>query len=141
MTGKFVLITMLAAGCAAAVPVAHDTFGGGHAAMHGGAHGACNGVAHGPDAVRARLDGALDALGLAPQSRARAKAIVESHFDEAFALHEKLSSGEIGHDEALAEHDRILASARSELSSVLTAGQIRELEEALHPKGAGAAKK
>jgi hypothetical protein len=136
MTGKFVLITMLAAGCAAAVPVAHDAMGGSHAALHGGAHASCEGAAHGPQAVHARLDGALDALGLAPQSRARAKAIVESHFEEAFALHEKVRSGEIGPDEARAAHDAILASARSELSSVLSADQIRQLEEALHPKGA-----
>lgn len=136
MNGRVILISLLAAGCAAAVPATHH-LSGPDAAWHHGAHGRAlgGGGAHGPERMHARIDAALDALGLAPDVRARTKAILEARFAEAHALIERLHADEIGPDAAHAEHDRILASARRDLATVLTEEQIRKLHEALHPEG------
>jgi hypothetical protein len=83
--------------------------------------------------VRARLGGALDALGLAPTTRVRVEEVFDAHFDEAVALHEKLRSGEIDGDAAHAEHDRIVGEVRDALTPFLTQEQMRRLHEALHP--------
>src|SRR5262245_17207678 len=132
MIGKVVLATLVAAGCAAAVPAVHDTVGGHMAAMHGGAHHG----PHGVEGMRAHVDGALDTLGLAPERKAKAKAILESHFDEAQSLHERIRSGELDHDGAMAEHERLLAKVKTELAPVLSEDEIRRLHEALHPQSA-----
>jgi hypothetical protein len=138
MTGRFVLVTLLAVGCAAAVPAAHGAFGGDRLSMHGDSpHAGFRNAEHGPEEMRAHVAAALDTLDLAPEKRAKVAAVIESHFDEAAALHEKLRSGELDHAAALAEHDRIVATVKAELAPVLTADEIRRLEAALHPQGAG----
>lgn len=137
MTGRFVVLTLLGVGCAAAVPVAHGTSGGGHLAMHGGSsHAAVRDADHGPEKMRAHVEAAVDTLELSSAKRARTLEIIESHFDEAADLHEKLSSGELTHEEALARHEQIVAAVKQELAPVLTADEIRRLEAALHPNGA-----
>src|SRR5215470_2259007 len=83
MTGRCLFFTLLSVSCAAAVPAAHGFFGGGsaarHAWLHGGAspHGAPGESMPSPDEIRARVDAALDALGLEPGTRAEVKSILE----------------------------------------------------------------
>jgi hypothetical protein len=143
MTVRVVLTMLLAAGCAAAVPAVHETFGGSRSvAMHGASlhHGSADGPA-GREQIRGCVDRALDSLDLDAERRSKAKAILETHFDEALALHEKIRTGEIGHDAAMAEHERILASAKEELAPLLTPDEIRRLHDALHPRVGSAAPK
>lgn len=133
MTGRSILFTFLGVGCAAAVPAAHGVLEKHHASHHG-SHFALAEHEHGPslETVRGRIDEALDALGLAPDARARAKAILESHFDEMSALLAKLHAGEIDHETAESEHERILGAAREELGAVLTPEQLERLAASLH---------
>lgn len=135
MTGRFVLFTSLALGGAAAVLTAHSVFGGDHFAMHHGTHFTFSDHERTLDSVRSRVDGALDQLELTPPTRARAKEILESHFDEVGALLEKIHSGKIDHDAAMTEHERILTAAKAEVASVLTPEQIEKLCHALHSQG------
>ena len=113
MTGRCLFFTLLTVGCAAAVPAAHGDFGGGHSALHASWHGAHGEGMPTADAIRAHVDAALDELGLEPPTRAAAKAILEPHLERAIALHEKASSGELEPDAAFAEHEQILAAAKS----------------------------
>lgn len=133
MTGRSILFTFLGVGCAATVPAAHGVYEK-HHAIHGGSHFATAAHEHGPslETVRGRIDEALDALGLAPEARARAKEILESSFDEMSALLAKIHAGEIDHETAESEHERILGAARQELATVLTPEQIERLAAALH---------
>lgn len=135
MTGRFVFFALLAVGGAAAVPTAYGILGARHGALHGGSHFATSGQEHSLESVRRRIDEALDGLELTAPTRARAKEILESHFDEVSALLARIHSGEIDHDAAMTEHERIMNAAKQELASVLTPEQIQRLGETLHPQG------
>ena len=145
MTGRCLFFTLLSVSGAAAIPAAHSLFGGSPAAHHAPPHGVAwlhHGSSHGapcesmpsPDHIRAYVDAALDALGLEPTTRAQAKAILEPHLAKAIALHEKLASGEVQLDAAMAEHEQIVTAAKSDLASVLTQKQIEQFVEMLHPR-------
>jgi Spy/CpxP family protein refolding chaperone len=136
MTGRCLFFTLLSVGCAAAVPAAH-VIGGGHDAHHAWSHASHGEEAPSPDTIRAHVDAALDALGLAPETRAEAKALLEPHVEKALALHAKFASGELGPEAASAEHERIMADAKSDLAKVLTAEQIQKFVDSLHLHGGG----
>jgi len=66
------------------------------------------------------------------------KAILEPHLEKAIALHEKVASGELPPDAAMAEHEQIVAAAKSDLASVLTKAQIEQFVDMPHPQQASA---
>jgi hypothetical protein len=136
MTARCLTFTLLSVGCAAAVPAAHGLLGGAPAAKHSGLHARSVAGSHGADEIEACVESALDRLGLEPEVRAKVKEILRPHFDDAVALHEKMASGEIDHDTALAEHEQIQNAARADLAAVLTPDQIDRLFESLHPQAA-----
>ena len=140
MTGRCLFFSLLTVGCAAAVPAAH-VIGGGHGGLHSSLHASLHG-AHGeaaptPDEIRACVGAALDALGLAPTTRAEAKTLLEPHVEKVIALHEKFASGDLDPDAAFAEHEKIVADARSDLAKVLTPEQIEKFLDELHLHGGG----
>lgn len=139
MTGRCLFFTLLSvAGAAAAVPAAHGLFGGGgahHAWLHGSMHGAHGEAVPSAEHIRAHVDQALDSLGLEPQTRADAKALLEPHLAKAIALHEKLASGEMKPEDAMAEHEQILSAAKADLAKVLTPAQIDQFVEQLQIPG------
>jgi hypothetical protein len=142
MTGRCLFFTLLSVSGAAAIPAAHGLFGGGakgiHAWMHGSMHAAPGEGVPSADQIRAHVDLALDALGLEPATRAQAKAILEPNLVKVIALHEKLASGEMKPEDAMAEHEQIVTAAKSDLESVLTQKQIEQFVDTLHPQEASA---
>jgi hypothetical protein len=139
MNGRVAVFILVLAGCAAAAPAAHHALGEGHggpAWAHGGGAGDAS-EAHA--AFRAHLGAALDEMGLAAGTRAKVEAVIDAHAAKAMTLMERLHAGEIGRDEAVAEHEAIVASAMDALKPILTPEQIEQLRSALHPECRGPA--
>lgn len=125
MNVRLALTLVVLSGCAAAVPVAH------HAYVESGGHGHAISRAD----LHARVERALDGLGLAAETRAEVERVLHEHFRRAVQLVEDLHAGRIDRDAAHAAHDAILASAHAALEPFLSRAQIGQLRDALHPEG------